>query len=245
MGTVDFKKHPPPQKVGQGPGSVNPRFPAGFSSNFPATFPRSDPGNSHSLFEFSENTPHSGWEQSSGECQPKVLGKVRLSRPAIPFFEIRKRSTKTSDRNLQFCRGMFSTGLEFSPMDFPLCPGRFSVQFSKDIAPKCGDICTGRRKIGGLRKEKCRFGLVTTGSWPGLALSVVVHLPKFGSSQCEEEGCGNYKNQKRRFRNPGHLNQGPLNGGVSDGGVSRSGLVLPFLSFFVLFGTFPIFLGFS
>ena len=39
--------------------------------------------------------------------------------------------------------------------------------------------------------------------------------------------------------------QGPLNGGVSNGGVSRSGLVLPFLSFFVLFGTFPIFLGFS
>ena len=33
--------------------------------------------------------------------------------------------------------------------------------------------------------------------------------------------------------------------GVSNGGVSRSGLVLPFLSFFVLFGTFPIFLGFS
>ena len=31
-----------------------------------------------------------------------------------------------------------------------------------------------------------------------------------------------------------------LNGGVSNGGVSRSGLVLPFLSFFVLFGTFPI-----
>ena len=39
--------------------------------------------------------------------------------------------------------------------------------------------------------------------------------------------------------------QGPLNGGVSNGGVSRSGLVLPFLSFFVLFGTFPIFPGFS
>ena len=39
--------------------------------------------------------------------------------------------------------------------------------------------------------------------------------------------------------------QGPLNGGVSNGGVSRSGLVLPFLSSFVLFGTFPIFLGFS
>ena len=39
--------------------------------------------------------------------------------------------------------------------------------------------------------------------------------------------------------------QGPLNGGVSNGGVPRSGLVLPFLSFFVLFGTFPILLGFS
>ena len=35
--------------------------------------------------------------------------------------------------------------------------------------------------------------------------------------------------------------QGPLNEGVSNGGVSRSGLVLPFLSFFVLFGTFPTF----
>ena len=34
-------------------------------------------------------------------------------------------------------------------------------------------------------------------------------------------------------------------GGVSNGGPSQSGLVLPFLSFFVLFGTFPIFLGFS
>ena len=47
--------------------------------------------------------------------------------------------------------------------------------------------------------------------------------------------------------------QGPLNGGgvsnggggVSNRGVSRSGLVLPFLSFFVLFGAFPIFPGFS
>ena len=39
--------------------------------------------------------------------------------------------------------------------------------------------------------------------------------------------------------------QGPLNGAVSNGGASRSGLVLPFWSFSVLFGTFPIFLGFS
>ena len=41
------------------------------------------------------------------------------------------------------------------------------------------------------------------------------------------------------------VNQGPVNGGVSNGGASRSGLVLRFLSFFVLFRTFPIFLGFS
>ena len=39
--------------------------------------------------------------------------------------------------------------------------------------------------------------------------------------------------------------QGPLNGGVSNGGVSESGLVLPLLSFFVLFGIFLIFPGFS
>ena len=35
--------------------------------------------------------------------------------------------------------------------------------------------------------------------------------------------------------------QGPLNVGGSNGGVSRSGLVLPFWSFFGLFGTFPFF----
>ena len=40
------------------------------------------------------------------------------------------------------------------------------------------------------------------------------------------------------------LLRGPLNGGGSNGGASRSGLVLPFLSFFVLFGTFPIFWDF-
>ena len=40
--------------------------------------------------------------------------------------------------------------------------------------------------------------------------------------------------------------QGPLNGGVSNGGASRSGLVLPFLSFFVLsrfFWDFPDLVG--
>ena len=43
----------------------------------------------------------------------------------------------------------------------------------------------------------------------------------------------------------GHKIQGTLNGGGFKWGVSRSGLVLPFLSFFVLFGTFPMFPGFS
>ena len=46
-------------------------------------------------------------------------------------------------------------------------------------------------------------------------------------------------------RNGFNINQGPLNGGVSNGGVSRSGLVLPFLSFFVLFRPFLSFLGLS
>ena len=36
------------------------------------------------------------------------------------------------------------------------------------------------------------------------AFALVVHLPKVGS-QCKEP-CGNYKNQKWHFRNPGHLN---------------------------------------
>ena len=39
------------------------------------------------------------------------------------------------------------------------------------------------------------------------------------------------------------LCQGPPNGGVSNGGVSRSGLVLPFLSFFVPFWDFADFSG--
>ena len=55
------------------------------------------------------------------------------------------------------------------------------------------------------------------------------------------------QNRTIRFAPPLLISdQGPLNGGVSNGGVSRSGLVLPFLSFFFfLFGTFPIFSGFS
>ena len=52
--------------------------------------------------------------------------------------------------------------------------------------------------------------------------------------------CENGRPKTVRNRRPS--SQGPLNGGVSNGEVSRSGLVLPFLSFFVLlcpFGTFP------
>ena len=41
------------------------------------------------------------------------------------------------------------------------------------------------------------------------------------------------------------VHQAPLNGAVSNGGVSRSGLVLPFLSFFVLFCPFWGFPNFS
>ena len=52
-------------------------------------------------------------------------------------------------------------------------------------------------------------------------------------------------NNSRTSKNRDCLAQGPLNGGVSNGGVSRSGLFCPFLSLFVLFRTFPIFLGFS
>ena len=48
--------------------------------------------------------------------------------------------------------------------------------------------------------RKCSSGLVHGQFFP---FSVVVHLPKLGS-QCVEP-CENYKSQKWRFRNPGHL----------------------------------------
>ena len=50
-----------------------------------------------------------------------------------------------------------------------------------------------------------------------------------------------FRKLQRNFRF--RLCQGPLNGGVSNGGASRSGLVLPFLSLFVLSGIFPIWSG--
>ena len=51
-----------------------------------------------------------------------------------------------------------------------------------------------------------------------------------------------YTPETRDCQLEGPLNRGGFKrGGVSNGGASRSGLVLPFLSFSVLFGTFPIF----
>ena len=73
--------------------------------------------------------------------------------------QVRTRSTTTRDRNLQF-RGAVSTGFfEFYPLDFSLF-SRFTVYFSKEIAPKCGEICliSGRRK-------KCRILLHLWLSW--------------------------------------------------------------------------------
>ena len=81
---LSISKNIPHGRWGQGPGSVDPRFPAGlpflvpeiqefvafrdsgnifqqFSRDFPGVFlgnPRTDPGNSHSLLEFSEVTFH-------------------------------------------------------------------------------------------------------------------------------------------------------------------------------------------
>ena len=77
---LSISKNTPHGRWGQGPGSAGPRFPAGlpfpvpetlefiafrdsgkffqqFSRDFPAVFlenPRTDPGNSHSLLEFSD-----------------------------------------------------------------------------------------------------------------------------------------------------------------------------------------------
>ena len=94
------------RRWGQGPGSVDPRFPAGlpfpvleilefaafrdpgkffqqFSRDFPGVFlenPRTDPGNSHSLLEFSENYSTRLFASrcgSSGESSPAILEKEK------------------------------------------------------------------------------------------------------------------------------------------------------------------------
>ena len=102
---LSISKNTPHGRWGQGPGSVNPRFPAGlpfpvpeilefvafrdsgkifqqFSRDFPGVFPenpRTDPGNSHSLLEFSEKRPlpgklrkKKGWEEPPmDQCQSR------------------------------------------------------------------------------------------------------------------------------------------------------------------------------
>ena len=53
----------------------------------------------------------------------------------------RPRSTTTRDRNLQFW-GAVSTGLFFDLLQWNFSVfSRFSVQFRKETAPKCGKIC--------------------------------------------------------------------------------------------------------
>ena len=70
-----------------------------------------------------------------------------------------------------------------------------------------------------------------------------IGLPLEGALERYPEIC----DRPKKVRSNPPSKQGPLNGGVSNGGGgSRSGLVLPFfVLFFVFFGVFPIFLGFS
>ena len=82
-----------------------------------------------------------------GECSlvPVFVPGEHANVPSFRFF--RTNSTTTRDRNLQF-RGLVSTGFfEFSPVDFSLF-SRLTVQFSKEMAPKCGETCpiSGQRK---------------------------------------------------------------------------------------------------
>ena len=108
-------------------------------------------------------------------------------------------------------------------------------KFGTDVAKRYGEgsemlVFLGKRgretvqkvkNYGGskiLRIRECRTIFSTEGS--------------FGSGQLQNE-IGTRSEGDTKLHN---IFQGPLNGGVSNGGVSRSGLVLPFLSFFVLLG---------
>ena len=92
---LSISKNTPHGRWGKGPGSVDPRFPAGlpfpvpqilefmafrdpgkffqqFSRNFPGVFlanPRTVPGNSHSLLEFSESGSFSEGHDLGIRCQ--------------------------------------------------------------------------------------------------------------------------------------------------------------------------------
>ena len=63
---------------------------------------------------------------------------------------------------------------------------------------------------------------------------------------CHKSGQAKGDRQKgNQKQNEGYQKSRAAKRGGFKRGVSRSGLVLPFLSFFVLFGTIPIFSGFS
>ena len=119
---LSISKNTPHGRWGQGPGSVDPRFPAGlpfpvpeipefvafrdsgnifqqFSRDFPGVFPenpRTDPGNSHSLLEFSEigcDTPSPFSERfplgehAKGRCDNPPPSKGYLSDTCAIHYE--------------------------------------------------------------------------------------------------------------------------------------------------------------
>ena len=105
---LSISENTPHGRCRQGPGSVDPRFPAGlpfpvpeilefvafrdpgkifqqFSRDFPGVFPenhRTDPGNSHSLLEFSEIRGH---RFPSRALRSPCRGPLLTAMPAIPF----------------------------------------------------------------------------------------------------------------------------------------------------------------
>ena len=106
-------------------------------------------------------------------------------------------------------------------------------------------------KIPRKSQEKCRDipGTIPGSSWDNpmkILFTIDAEIYSVYLSICGFVATGRLRQKSRRLAiaSFGALtSQGPLNGGVSNGGVSRSGLVLPFSSFFVLFGTFPDFSG--
>ena len=153
---LSISKTPRPEGGDKVPGSVDPRFPAGlpfpvpeilefvafrdsgkffqqFSRDFPRVLlgnPRTDPGNSHSLLEFSDlGPPHL---TVPDPCMPKPLNQdfmtVPLPQASFKAFlrsnDVRMRSTTTTEicrnnRNLPF-RSAVSTGL-FRISQFLVC----------------------------------------------------------------------------------------------------------------------------
>ena len=81
---------------------------------------------------------------------------------------VRTRSTTTRDRNLRL-RGAVSTGPFSNFLQRMFCSfSRLSVQFSQDIAPKCGQI------LPDFRVEKKAWNPVTS------LVVMVFSIPKWG-----------------------------------------------------------------